>query len=94
MLTGCVIRPGSLPIGGGLQDHGNGKGDEDRRRNAVHATGLVVAEPTEMGTANDEEDEDQRQERNPQCEGALPIHDSPPYRSLGVDWAAADSAGS
>ena len=94
MLTGCVIRPGGLPVGRGLEDHGNGKGDEDPRCNAVHATRVVVAEPTEMDTADDEEDEDQRQERNPQCEGALLIHASPPYRSLGVDWAAADSAGS
>jgi hypothetical protein len=53
-----VIRPGSLPIGGGLQDHGNGKGDEDRRRNAVHATRLVVAEATQMGTTEPDDDDD------------------------------------
>ena len=94
MLTHCVIRPGSLPVGGGLQDRGNAKGDEDRGRNALHATGIVVAEPTKMGTANLEEDEDQRQERSPQCEGALPIHDPSPYRSLGVGRAAGGSAGS
>ena len=65
MLTRCVIRPATLPVGSCLQDEGNGDSNDDRRRDGVCATGVVMAEPTEMSTADDHEDEDQRKDRDP-----------------------------
>ena len=44
---------------------GQGKGNDDRRRNGVLAITVVMAEPAEMKTADDHEDEDQRKERDP-----------------------------
>jgi hypothetical protein len=32
-LTHRLIRPDTLPVGGCLQDQGNGAGNDDRRRN-------------------------------------------------------------
>ena len=76
MPTRCLIRPNALPVGGGLQDQADGDDDDDRRRNRVHAPGLVVAQPTEMGTADNEENKDQRKERDPQGNVGLLVHET------------------
>ena len=65
MLARRLVGPDSLPVGSGLQGQGNGKGNDDRRRNGVLAITVVMAEPAEMKTADDHEDEDQRKERDP-----------------------------
>ena len=76
MLTRRLIRPNALPVGGGLQDQADGDSYEDRRRNGVRAPGVVVAQPTEMGAADDEENKDQRKERDPQGNVGLPVHET------------------
>ncbi len=65
MLARRLVGPDSLPVGSGLQGQGNGKGKGDRRRNGVLAITVVMAEPAEMKTADDHEDEDHRKERDP-----------------------------
>jgi hypothetical protein len=76
MLTRRLIRPNAFPVGGGLQDQGDGDGNDDRRRNRVRAAGVIVAQPTEMGAADDEENKDQRKERDPQGNVGLPVHET------------------
>jgi hypothetical protein len=76
MPTRRLIRPNALPVGGGLQDQADADGDDDRRRNRVHAPGVVVAQPTEMGAADNEENKDQRKERDPQGNVGLLVHET------------------
>ena len=76
MLTRCLIRSNTLPVGGGLHNQGDGDGNDDRRRNRVHAPGVIVAQPTEMGAADNEENKDQRKERDPQGNVGLLVHET------------------
>jgi len=75
MLTRRLILPDTLPVGGCLQEQGNGDGNDDRRRNRVRTAGVVMAESAEMGTADDEENEDQRKDRYPQ-DVSLLVHET------------------
>jgi hypothetical protein len=76
MLTRRLILPDTLQVGGCLQEQGNGDGNDDRRRNRVRTAGVVMAESAEMGTADDEENEDQRKERDPQGDVSLLVHET------------------